>query len=98
MARGGERTPRGALPGTRGWPAGGRAVVSPRPRPRLNGEPQVVLGAPIFGPRGEIVGVLAGTLNLFRSNFLGNIRLTRVSNTGSVSLFHKHRMFANSVI
>jgi diguanylate cyclase (GGDEF)-like protein/PAS domain S-box-containing protein len=74
----------------------GRPVVSPPHRARLNGEPQVILGAPIFGPRGEVVGVLSGTLNLFRSNFLGNIGRTRVGKTGSFSLFTKDRLIVMS--
>jgi len=83
-------------PWIRGVLDGGRPLVSPPHRARLNGEPQVVLGAPIFGPRGEIVGVLAGTLNLFRSNFLGNIGRTRVGKTGSFSLFTKDRLIVMS--
>jgi diguanylate cyclase (GGDEF)-like protein/PAS domain S-box-containing protein len=83
-------------PWIRGVLDGGRPLVSPPHRARLNGEPQVVLGAPIFGPHGETVGVLAGTLNLFRSNFLGNIGRTRVGRTGSFSLFTKGRLIVMS--
>ena len=75
----------------------GRPIVSPPHRARLNGEPQVVLGAPIFGPRGEVVGVLAGTLNLFRSNFLGNIGRTPVGRSGSFGLLTKDRLVVMSV-
>jgi diguanylate cyclase (GGDEF)-like protein/PAS domain S-box-containing protein len=74
----------------------GRPVVSPPHRARLNGEPQVILGAPIFGSRGEVVAVLTGTLNLFRPNFLGNIGRARVGKTGSFSLLTKDRLIVMS--
>ena len=74
----------------------GRPLVSPPHRARLNGEPQVIVGAPIFGPRGEVVGVLTGTLNLFRSNFLGNIGRTPVGRSGSFGLFTKARLIIMS--
>ena len=83
-------------PWIRGVLDGGRPLVSPPHRARLNGEPQVILAAPIFGPRGGVVGVLTGTLNLFRSNFLGNIGRTRVGKTGSFSLFTKDRLIVMS--
>jgi len=74
----------------------GQPLVSPPHRARLNGEPQVILGAPIVGPRGEIVGVLTGTLNLFRPNFLGNIGRTPVGRSGSFGLFTKDRLIVMS--
>ncbi|HEY6239605.1 MAG TPA: PAS domain-containing protein, partial [Burkholderiales bacterium] len=74
----------------------GRPLVSPPHRARLNSEPQVILGAPIVGPRGEVVGILAGTLYLFRSNFLGNIGRTPVGKTGSFGLFTKDRLIVMS--
>ncbi len=76
--------------------ARGQPLVSPPHRSRLNGEPQVVLAAPIFGQRGEVVGVLTGTLNLFRSNFLGNIGRTPIGKSGSFALFTKDRLIVMS--
>jgi diguanylate cyclase (GGDEF)-like protein/PAS domain S-box-containing protein len=76
--------------------ARGRPVVSPPHRARLNGEPQVILAAPILGPRGETVGTLAGTLYLFQSNFLGNIGRTSVGKTGSFALFTRDRLIVMS--
>jgi diguanylate cyclase (GGDEF)-like protein/PAS domain S-box-containing protein len=73
-----------------------RPVISPPHRARLNGEPQVILGAPILGPRGETVGVLTGTLYLFQSNFLGNIGRTAVGKTGSFALFTRDRLIVMS--
>ncbi|HEY6720827.1 MAG TPA: cache domain-containing protein, partial [Burkholderiales bacterium] len=83
-------------PWIRGVLASGRPFVSPPHRARLNDEPQVILGAPIFGPRGEVAGVLAGTLNLFRPNFLGNIGQTPVGKTGAFGLFTKDRLIVMS--
>ena len=74
----------------------GRPVVSPPHRSRPNGEPQVILGAPIFGQSGEVVGALTGTLSLFRSNFLGNIDRTPVGKTGSFALFTRSRLIVMS--
>ncbi len=74
----------------------GRPVVSPPHRSRQNGEPQVVLGVPILGPSGEVLGVLTGTLNLFRSNFLGSIDRTPVGKTGSFALFTRSRLIVMS--
>jgi diguanylate cyclase (GGDEF)-like protein/PAS domain S-box-containing protein len=74
----------------------GRPVISPPHRARLNAEPQVILGAPILGPRGEVVGALAGTLSLFRPNFLGNIGRTPVGRTGVFALFTRDRMIVMS--
>lgn len=76
--------------------ARGQPLVSPPHRSRLNGEPQVILGAPLFGPRGEVVGVLTGTLNLFQSNFLGNIGRTPIGKTGSFSLYTRDRLIVMS--
>ena len=79
-------------PWIRGVLDGGRPLVSPPHRARLNGEPQVVLVAPVFGPRGEVAGALAGTLNLFRANFLGNIGRAPVGRTGFFALFTRDRL------
>ena len=43
------------------------------------------------------MGVLAGTLNLFRSNFLGNIGRTPVGRSGSFGLLTKDRLVVMSV-
>ena len=76
--------------------ARGQPLVSPPHRGRLNGEPQVILGAPLFGPRGEVVGVLTGTLYLFRPNLLGNIGRTSVGKTGSFALYTQSRLILMS--
>jgi len=54
-------------------------------------QPVVVLTAPILDARGEVVAVLAGTLNLFGPNFLGEIATRNVGKTGSFALFGRNR-------
>jgi diguanylate cyclase (GGDEF)-like protein/PAS domain S-box-containing protein len=76
--------------------ARGQPLVSPPHRSRLNGEPQVILGAPLFGPRGEVAGVLTGTLNLFQPNILGNIGRTPIGKTGSFALYTRDRLIVMS--
>jgi diguanylate cyclase (GGDEF)-like protein/PAS domain S-box-containing protein len=71
-------------------------LVSDPVRSRVSGDPQVVLAAPIFGPDGEVAGVLAGTLNLFKPNFLGGIGSARIGNTGSFALFTRDRVILMS--
>ena len=58
---------------------------------RNSRRPYVVLTAPILGRRGEIVAVLAGSLDLLRPNFLGMLRTASVGRTGSFALFGRDR-------
>ena len=46
--------------------------------------------------RGEVAGVLTGTLNLFQSNFLGNIGRTPIGKTGSFALYTRDRLIVMS--
>lgn len=75
---------------------GGQPIVSPPHRARTSGEPQVILAAPVFGADGKVIGALAGTLYLFRPNFLGNIARTSVGERGSFALFTKERLIVMS--
>jgi diguanylate cyclase (GGDEF)-like protein/PAS domain S-box-containing protein len=54
-------------------------------------QPVVVLTAPILDASGEVVAVLAGTLNLLRPNFLGEIGQRNVGKTGDFALFGRNR-------
>jgi diguanylate cyclase (GGDEF)-like protein/PAS domain S-box-containing protein len=54
-------------------------------------QPMVVLTAPIMNARGEVAGVLGGTLNLFRPNFLGEIATRKVGRNGNFALFGRDR-------
>src|SRR5262249_59935981 len=54
-------------------------------------QPFVVLTAPIMNGRGEIVGILGGSWNLLRPNFLGKLGAANVGKTGSFALFGRDR-------
>jgi diguanylate cyclase (GGDEF)-like protein/PAS domain S-box-containing protein len=58
---------------------------------RNSKRPYVVLAAPILDPKGEILGVLAGSLDLLRPNFLGKLRMANVGRTGSFAVFGRDR-------
>jgi diguanylate cyclase (GGDEF)-like protein len=75
---------------------GARPVVSEPQRSRLNGDPQVVLAAPVFGRDGRVAGALAGTLDLFKPNFLGSVGAADVGRTGSFALFTRDRLILMS--
>jgi diguanylate cyclase (GGDEF)-like protein/PAS domain S-box-containing protein len=54
-------------------------------------QPFVVLTAPILNGRGEVVGILGGSWNLLRPNFLGKLGAAKVGKTGSFALFGRDR-------
>ena len=56
-----------------------------------NRHPVIALTAPLWNPRGELVGVLAGSLDLTRHNFLGKLAHTRVGRNGYLYLFDSER-------
>jgi diguanylate cyclase (GGDEF)-like protein/PAS domain S-box-containing protein len=74
----------------------GRTVISAPHVSRSQGRPQVVLLVPVFDGRGQVAGLLTGTLDLFQPNFLGNIGKTTVGKTGSFALFTRERMIVMS--
>jgi signal transduction histidine kinase len=58
---------------------------------RLSGTPVVIIAAPVRNRDGITVGVLSGTLDLYKTNFLGRIGASRVGQTGSFALFARDR-------
>jgi PAS domain-containing protein len=58
---------------------------------RNSKRPYVVLIAPILDRRGQVVAVLAGSLDLLRPNFLGKLGTANVGKTGSFALFGRDR-------
>jgi diguanylate cyclase (GGDEF)-like protein/PAS domain S-box-containing protein len=54
-------------------------------------QPFVVLTAPILNGRGDVVGILGGSWNLMRPNFLGKLGTAKVGKTGSFALFGRDR-------
>lgn len=61
---------------------GGRGVISEPYANRVNGAPTVSITAPVLGPDGRIVAVLAGSIALLQPNFLGRIGTTPLGRTG----------------
>jgi diguanylate cyclase (GGDEF)-like protein/PAS domain S-box-containing protein len=62
--------------------ASAKGVISAPYRSRTDGEPTVMMTAPIVGADGNLVGILGGSLSLLKPNFLGNIGSTRVGQSG----------------
>lgn len=58
---------------------------------RNSRRPFVVLTAPVLDRRGEVVAVLAGSLDLMRPNFLGKLGTASVGKTGSFALLGRDR-------
>jgi diguanylate cyclase (GGDEF)-like protein/PAS domain S-box-containing protein len=58
---------------------------------RNNRRPYIVLTAPILDRRGQAVGVLAGSLDLLRPNFLGKLGSVSVGKTGSFAVLGRDR-------
>ncbi|AMV71445.1 sensor domain-containing diguanylate cyclase [Desulfuromonas sp. DDH964] len=54
--------------------------------------PAVNFTAPLFDPKGQLLGVLAGSLDLTRDNFLGRLSRTRIGETGYYYLFNTDRL------
>ena len=63
---------------------------------RALNQPIVVLTAPVIAANGELVGVLSGSLNLLRPNFLGRLSEMRIGNSGSFALFTRERLIVMS--
>ena len=68
-----------------------RPLISPPFIGRTVKQPVIMLTAPILDDRGEVAAILAGTLNLMRPNFLGNISTASVGKTGQFALLGRDR-------
>lgn len=63
--------------------ATGRPYISdPFRTTRNHRKPAVMFTAPLFGADGKLVGILGGSLDLLKDNYLGKIATTRVGKTG----------------
>ncbi len=60
----------------------GQPHISAPFRSSTSNKPLVMLTAPLFAPDGELKGILAGSLNLMRPNFLGRLSQVRIGQTG----------------
>ena len=58
----------------------------------LNGHPVLFVTAPVFGPGGRVVAILAGSLDLLKDNFLGRLASVKIGENGYLYLFTTDRM------
>lgn len=69
----------------------GRAHIS-EPFPIGEGiKPVVLFTAPVYGPSGKVVAVLAGTVSLLNHNFLGHLAEVRLGSGGYLYLYNQQR-------
>lgn len=60
----------------------GRPVISEPLNARTSQQPSVIMLAPVRNAKGEIIGMVAGGLELLKLNVLGTLRHERVGNSG----------------
>lgn len=53
--------------------------------------PAIMLTAPIFDSKGNLLAVLGGSIDLLKSNFLGDINKRKIGRTGYIFLFDTNR-------
>jgi diguanylate cyclase (GGDEF)-like protein/PAS domain S-box-containing protein len=58
---------------------------------RVVNQPVITMTAPILDGRGEVVAVLAGTLNFLKPNFLGKLATANLGQTGRLALLGRDR-------
>ena len=55
-------------------------------------DPAIMFTAPVFNSNGELLGMLAGGVDLMRDNFLGALAKTKIDQSGYFYLFNRNRM------
>jgi len=71
----------------------GRSVISQPFMARPLNEPMVIITAPIFDREQKVIGMLIGTLQLLKPNFLGGLADARIGRDGRFSLLSLDRKF-----
>ncbi|MCF8149723.1 MAG: response regulator [Burkholderiaceae bacterium] len=75
----------------------GKAAIGPPTMSTASLAPQVTIAVPIRDARGDVIGALAGTIDLAKSGFLNKILGTRYGETGSYRLVApQHRLIVAS--
>jgi two-component system NtrC family sensor kinase len=70
--------------------ATGKPVISePILSTQATGHPIIVFTAPVFNKTGKLEGVLCGSLDLLKDNFLGRLAEIKLGNKGYLYLFNK---------
>lgn len=69
-----------------------RSYISEPVLGRVTRQPMVIVATPILDEKGELQGILAGVINLFKSHMLGNLRDVRIGSAGHFVLTHPNGM------
>lgn len=54
-------------------------------------QPAIMFTAPIYDENHRLIAVFAGSLNLLKDNFIGNLAATKIGNSGYVYMYNKYR-------
>ena len=65
-----------------------RSFISEPILGRITKQPLIILSTPILNDKGELTGILAGVINLFKTNILGKLRELRIGTSGYILLTH----------
>jgi diguanylate cyclase (GGDEF)-like protein/PAS domain S-box-containing protein len=71
---------------------GGPIISEPYRSSQVHNHPAVNFTAPIFDRQGHLAGVIAGSLDLTKNNFLGALSHARIGETGYYYLFNTDRL------
>lgn len=67
------------------------SVISEPILGRITKQPLVIITAPLLDEQGRLRGILAGVLNLYKANILGDLREIKVGQSGYFVLTHPNR-------
>jgi len=72
--------------------ATGKPIISePLASTQSHHHPIVIFTAPVFGPSGKLIGILCGTHDLLKNNYLGNLGSARLGAKGYLYLYNDAR-------
>ncbi len=72
--------------------SGGPIISEPYRSSQVHNHPAVNFTAPVFDRQGHLAGVIAGSLDLTKNNFLGALSHARIGETGYYYLFNTNRL------
>lgn len=69
----------------------GHPYAEPYRSSQAHGHPAIMLTAPVYDNEGKIAGILTGSLDLMKDNFLGSLARTTLGQTGYVYIYDTDR-------
>jgi diguanylate cyclase (GGDEF)-like protein/PAS domain S-box-containing protein len=66
-------------------------IGEPYKSSHAHGHPAIMLTAPLFAPEGKMIGIMAGSLDLLKDNFLGSLARTKIGQSGYVYMYDTQR-------